>query len=110
MFSAIDFVSANEMFDITATTIPCSGNVIRYVVAADKPSWLPWPAIRVGRPARGSWSGMPAKTVAGLRARGQPLRRLEQLDGLGLQQRAAVDAHPEPFQVDGVDRNAAAPA
>ena len=34
---------------------------------------------------------IPAKTVAGLRARGQPLRRLEQLDGAGLQQLAAVD-------------------
>jgi hypothetical protein len=31
MSSAIDFVSANEMFDITATTIPRSGNVMRYV-------------------------------------------------------------------------------
>jgi len=33
IFSAIDFVFADEMFDITATTIPRSGNVIRYVAA-----------------------------------------------------------------------------
>ncbi len=32
MFSAIDFVSANDMLAITATTSPRSGNVMRYVV------------------------------------------------------------------------------
>jgi hypothetical protein len=39
MFSAIDFVSANEMFAITATTIPRSGNVMsdELILAADGP-------------------------------------------------------------------------
>jgi hypothetical protein len=33
MFNAIDFVSANEMLAITATTSPRSGNVMREVAA-----------------------------------------------------------------------------
>ena len=42
IFSAIDFVSANEMFVITATTSPRSGNAMRYVVPPMNSSLLPW--------------------------------------------------------------------
>jgi len=38
MLSAIDFVSANEMFDVTPTTIARSGNVMRYVVPPIDPT------------------------------------------------------------------------
>jgi hypothetical protein len=41
MFSAIDFVSANAMFDITAITIPRTGNVMRDVV----PRVVPGPGL-----------------------------------------------------------------
>ena len=109
MFSAIDFVSANDMLAITATTSPRSGNVMRDVVPPMNSSLLPWPAIRVGLARKRIRLELPAKAVAGLLARGQPLRRLEQLDGAGLQQlaalgagalaEAAVDADPEPHQV-----------
>ena len=55
---------------------------------------------------------LPAKAVAGLLARGQPLRRLEQFEGVGLQQACRWWRRPIPNRTrsDGVDRNAAAPA
>ena len=57
MFNAIDLVSANDMFDVTATTIPRSGNVMNDV---ELPSMvrLAWPAIRVGSPASGTVSSI----------------------------------------------------
>ena len=57
MLSAIDFVSANEMFDITATTIPRSGNV-KNDVEAPSMVRLAWPANRVGSPASSTVSSI----------------------------------------------------
>ena len=50
MFDARENVSAYEMFDVTATTIPCSGTVMSD--ATIPPSASPsWPTVRVGSPA-----------------------------------------------------------
>jgi hypothetical protein len=58
---------------------------------------LPWPPSASVVP-EGQRLEIPAKTVPGLRARGEPLRRLEPLDGVGLQQLAVVNAHSEPHE------------
>ena len=99
MFSAIDFVSANEMFAITATHDPAFGKRHEVRRATDEILFAAMARHPRGLARERKRLEIPAKTVAGLRARGQPLRRLELLDGAGLQQLAAVDAHPEPHQV-----------
>ena len=55
IFNASAGVSAYEMFDVTATTIPWSGNVMRdaTVPPNDSPSW---PTTRVCSPANGTVS------------------------------------------------------
>lgn len=49
ILSAIDLVSANEVFDVTATTIPRSGHVMNDVEPPSKVR-LAWLASRVGSP------------------------------------------------------------
>jgi hypothetical protein len=55
MSNALDLVSANEMFDVTATTSPRSGNVMNDVVPPSNVR-LAWLASRVGSPASGNVS------------------------------------------------------
>ncbi len=109
IFNAMADVSANEVFDVTATTSPRSGNVMSEVEPPSRSSRV---MARQSRWFARERNGLevPAEAVAGLLARGQPLWCLEHFDGGGLQQLAAVDRHPERTRSDGVDRNAPAPA
>ena len=97
IFNASDERVRERVFVVTATTSPRSGKVMNDVE----------PPMRIRRrgPPSASFARernsleVPAKAVTGLLARGQPLWRLEHLDGGGLQQLAAVDRHPEAHQV-----------
>src|SRR5688500_4269098 len=109
MFNAIGHKDASDVFDITATTSPRSGNVKNEV---ELPSMvrLAWCAARVGLPASGKVSSVQPRPKLVSSPDRSGCRVWSMLTVAGFSSVPLLIAIPNRTRSDGVDRNAPAPA